>query len=384
MNKIPDIFALDWKPINGIVLYGAGWWGNELSSRFERSGIEICAIVDNNTDKHGSSINGIIIMSFDEAIANFPNALFIFSYDYEDFETALGSAIVLHQPKGRVNFCGVHDLPHIRIFTDTYPKYLVQYYDIDQGDVLVNLIEFQNEAKKASAVFREPASVLTYNYIYKRRLENSFVRVPRFPKSTTNYYEPVLWSPIPNEHIIDCGAYTGDTLSEIVSNGIIFERYVAFEPDRDSYTKLIGTIASLPKEIQSKCDALPYGVGEKCEFVAFSSGLGDASYFSSDADNHVEVVSLDDLQITPSITPTFIKMDIEGFELAALKGTINAIRKYRPVLAVCLYHKPQDFFEIPLYLAEKLTNYEFFLRTYRYRADWVLYVVPKERTNYIS
>jgi hypothetical protein len=57
----------------------------------------------------------------------------------------------------------------------------------------------------------------------------------------------------------------------------------------------------------------------------------------------------------------FIKMDIDGAELDALKGAEASIRKHRPKLAISLYHKPDDFDSIPRYLAGLDLGYRFYL-----------------------
>lgn len=56
----------------------------------------------------------------------------------------------------------------------------------------------------------------------------------------------------------------------------------------------------------------------------------------------------------------FIKFDIEGSELEALKGAKNTLQKYRPRLAICLYHRLSDYIEIPLFLNAILKDYEFY------------------------
>ncbi len=60
----------------------------------------------------------------------------------------------------------------------------------------------------------------------------------------------------------------------------------------------------------------------------------------------------------------FVKMDIEGSELAALRGGERALRKWRPKLAISLYHRPEDYFAIPLWLDALGLGYRFFLDHY--------------------
>lgn len=58
----------------------------------------------------------------------------------------------------------------------------------------------------------------------------------------------------------------------------------------------------------------------------------------------------------------FIKMDIEGSEIEAIKGTADTIRTKKPRLAISVYHKPEDIIEIPALLQELLPEYKFYLR----------------------
>jgi hypothetical protein len=55
-------------------------------------------------------------------------------------------------------------------------------------------------------------------------------------------------------------------------------------------------------------------------------------------------------------------MDIEGSEMNALRGAENIIIQHRPKLAICVYHKPADLWEIPLYLKELVSDYKLHLR----------------------
>ena len=59
---------------------------------------------------------------------------------------------------------------------------------------------------------------------------------------------------------------------------------------------------------------------------------------------------------------SFIKMDIEGAERGALRGAEQLIRRYRPDLAICVYHSISDLFEIPLYIHSIVPEYRLYLR----------------------
>lgn len=60
----------------------------------------------------------------------------------------------------------------------------------------------------------------------------------------------------------------------------------------------------------------------------------------------------------------FIKMDIEGAELNALKGAEAVIRKFKPTLAIALYHRVEDFYQIPGWINNLGLGYHFYIGHY--------------------
>ena len=78
---------------------------------------------------------------------------------------------------------------------------------------------------------------------------------------------------------------------------------------------------------------------------------------------------------------TFIQMDIEGAELEALKGAKKIISHNHPVLAICIYHKPDDFYQIPLYIHSLYQNYHFFIRHHckNRGSETVCYAIPSNK-----
>lgn len=76
----------------------------------------------------------------------------------------------------------------------------------------------------------------------------------------------------------------------------------------------------------------------------------------------IQTVTLD--QVIDKETVGFIKMDIEGEELEALRGAKNTIIRDNPFLAISVYHNPGDMLAIMDYLHELIPEYHFWLRHY--------------------
>jgi hypothetical protein len=75
--------------------------------------------------------------------------------------------------------------------------------------------------------------------------------------------------------------------------------------------------------------------------------------------------------------PTYLKMDLEGMELKALIGGENLLKKYRPKLAISVYHNFDDLRKIFLYLSFVYVSFSLYLRHYTEGIDeTILYIVP--------
>jgi len=84
----------------------------------------------------------------------------------------------------------------------------------------------------------------------------------------------------------------------------------------------------------------------------------------------IETVSIDDFVRREGIPKAdFIKMDIEGAELQALQGAAETLRRFRPKLAITVYHRLEDFWTIPQYLDTLKLGYRFYLRHFTIHAE---------------
>ena len=109
------------------------------------------------------------------------------------------------------------------------------------------------------------------------------------------------------------------------------------------------------------------------------NSLGDAGSAVINT-GHIEVdcISLDEELLDDM--PSFLKIDIEGAEAAALEGAQNIIKTFKPIIAICVYHRPPDLWQIPLFLNQLNTDYLFYLRAHENDGfEVVLYAVPLNR-----
>lgn len=170
-----------------------------------------------------------------------------------------------------------------------------------------------------------------------------------------------------NEVFVDCGAYTGDTLECFLRMVNSFKKYYALEPDvrrfEELKTKLKEGVIHVPVGAWDKKEQLFFSIENECGEVNSSGEL------SIDVDKVDNAIDKND-------KVTFIKMDIEGAELAALHGAEEIIRKDKPKLAICVYHKREDLITIPQYIKSIVPEYKLYLRAhFLYASEVVLYAV---------
>ena len=104
----------------------------------------------------------------------------------------------------------------------------------------------------------------------------------------------------------------------------------------------------------------------------------ESSSISSNGTIEVNVAPLDEL--LQSVSPSYIKMDIEGAEPEALEGAAGIIRKNLPILAISVYHHFDHLWRLPLLIQSLSQRYRFFLRPHGVEAfDLVCYAVPTGR-----
>lgn len=190
------------------------------------------------------------------------------------------------------------------------------------------------------------------------------------------YFEDELLPPDENEVFIDAGAFCGETAEEFAAWCPFYKKIYSFEPDKINFEKLSHNISQ--KNIRDAV-LINAGLWSENKTLYFTRGGDDGtgSHVKDTGTEEVKVVSLDN--ILDGNSATYIKMDIEGSEKRALEGAQKTIQKYKPKLAICLYHKPEDIITLPQYLLELVPEYRFKIRHYTtFSYDTILYAYVKK------
>ena len=201
---------------------------------------------------------------------------------------------------------------------------------------------------------------------------------PRYDENY--YYFSSVFFPIKMDEVFaNVGALVGDCAIEFVKacnkKKLPYKQIINFEPDPDNFKKLCTNLKPFAKV---KC--LPYGLWSSKARLRFSnpnqSIVGTPGWLDKTGSMEVEVDSLDHL--LPDAEISFIKMDVEGAEIEALKGAANCIKKNKPKLAISVYHERNDIFEIPLLIHRIYPGYKFYLRHHSTTfSETVLFAVPR-------
>lgn len=173
------------------------------------------------------------------------------------------------------------------------------------------------------------------------------------------------------ERFVDCGVLDGETsLNFLEICGSQVKKIWMFEPDKKNIQKVKKNFEC--KEVDY--EVIEKGVWSSATTLRFNSLGNGCAGIDENGNDYIETIRMDD--VLANCQPTFIKMDVEGAELEALKGAEQIIKSCRPKLAISVYHKLEDIDEIPKLLLSYHPDYRFYLRHYSLtNSETILYAL---------
>ena len=238
------------------------------------------------------------------------------------------------------------------------------------------IMDFEDDYLKNSSEY-----VKTYDLLADERSKVEFEKVINFKISfdytfmlgfTNNhdeqYFDKDLIANIPNIKFVDGGGYVGDTLPTIIKNFPDFEKIYCIEPN-----DLHLSIAKRNFSKYQNIEFINCGLGKE----KISSTKQDDLQNNCAHDYQAQEINTIDNLINEEVD--FIKMDIEGAEQDAIEGAKNTIKKYSPILAICIYHKAEDWYKIPQKVLDINPHYKIYLRHYMEGIfETVMYFIPNK------
>jgi FkbM family methyltransferase len=356
------------RPRMPIVLFGAGNLGRRTLSLLRAHGRDVAAFIDNNGDRQGSLIDGVPVLSPADGSARFANE---------------GLALVtIWRAEGGHDFLitradlrrrGWHQVESFIPLFWGYGSDALPYITVDLPS---NVLGASDKVMAAAQLWSDERSLREYVGGVRWRLTADFGALS--PAEPDQYFADGIVRVGPDEVFVDCGAFTGDTLLDVAKRVGSWRSYYAFEPDPASFAALQATVMSLPARLADRVRLHRAATAERRGTATFdATGLASAS-LSGGGQYQVDCVAIDEV-LTDSL-PTFVKMDIEGAEAAALAGSRRVISSGRPLLALAAYHKQADLWELPQLVQDMVSGYRMYLRPHAGEAfDTVLYAMPHER-----
>lgn len=331
----------------GVTLFGAGNFARAVHEALSAIDIEVRAFVI--SEKTAATVNGSPVVALDEMNAA-ERALPLWVAVYNRSAAADLIAIAAQ--------CRAQGLVRVRL-----PQ---EYFEVVQDLMgwrfwLCDRRSYSSVRVRIESVFR----VLDDDESRRQFLETLRFRMgiemdlSPLPTIATQYFLPEIQQALATRErrctFVDGGAYDGDTIVKAVG-AFPLARAFAFEPDLTNFSRLAENLAMAGVPVIG----YPCGLSDATEWLEFAGGQGEGCTISRDGNTRIQCIRLDECLIGERVD--FIKLDVEGHELAALAGASGIIARDQPVLAIAAYHRWDDLWRIPEVIRSLVPTYRI---TYR-------------------
>lgn len=330
---------------NNLFIFGASNAGKKAITYCEKHNYKVTFVVDNNPNKWGKQFNGYKIISPEKLL----------EYDLNNVVVLIASVYLKEIAKQLVDM-GIENIfsAHLCKIIETRKLSPLSVYDIRKVEELKLLVADEKSRETIDKIVE----------LRNKGINNLFEIF-----AGRQYFQKDIFD-FSNEVFLDCGSYMGEEIDYLNGLNCGNHKIYAFEPDKKNFDYIDNKYRDSPNII-----CIKKGVwSQSCE-LHFNAAGTDGSMVDEYGCDSIAATAIDEI-INEKVT--FIKMDIEGSELQAIEGAAKTIVKYKPKLAICIYHLDKDLWEIPFRIHSLAADYDIFIRHHSLGlSDTVMYANPK-------
>lgn len=337
-------------------------WGTALAAELalylcQKNGVQPNYIVDSFSHPSNALWNDIPLIGQDTLFSMPPNYFVI---------------IACHEKYGiRKKLLDLH-IPCVQfqstpLFHANYPEDIRPLMDQKRPDIEYVFQQLSDDKSK---------EIYLHAVNYRRNFSSKHITALAGLRDKTPYWGNDIVPFIQGDTIIDCGAYIGDTLDAFFTTPECrCNSYFALEPT-PKYFSMIGKYVQ-DHGLQNQVHAFPIAAWNRCDELSFLDSAHMGNMVTTKGSIMVHADTIDHILSDHCGKVDFIKMDIEGSEVPALCGAKEVICRDHPILAICIYHRITDLWEIPLLIRSMYEGYRFYVRHYSKDVEeTVLYALP--------
>lgn len=218
-------------------------------------------------------------------------------------------------------------------------------------------------AAKAKRVIERLEHGEVYNTVYFRGFDKPLYYPSSFPyksmeqvigeafyEDNWHFYEVPETRVSPRDIVVDCGAAEG-LFSFLISSRC--ERLYLIEPVKKFCDALAKTFAG-----QQHVEILSIALSDRTGTAVISDNNISSSLSVAGNGSKVEVTTLDKLFFEKRLPVSYIKIDLEGYDVLALEGAKELIKANKPKIAVTTYHAYEHAEQITQLLRSLVPEYQ--------------------------